>query len=136
LSPLVIHSKGDGKWIAAPPTGLPSGSAAVWVSAPGEVYVIDGVSVVHMKPGGSWVKEDTGPRGALEALSAIWGSSPTNILMATDGGHLLHSKGDGRWFSELIDPATPDLFVMGIWGTSESNVYLLYRGGVLHGQAQ
>jgi hypothetical protein len=134
LAGVVIHNKGDGKWIAEDP-GLTSTALDIWAAGPEDVYVVGSGEVIHRKTDGKWVKEPL-DRGNAGGLLCIWGSGGSDIFVGGPTGLLFRSKGDGKWVPETIDVFPPNTKVFSIWGTSDRNVYLQTRVGVFHGTPQ
>lgn len=99
-------------------------ATAAWaVGFDGGAFVYDG-SV----PGARWMASNSRTRAAL---SAVWGSSPSDVWAVGERGTIVHTaKGEGGW-----TPASPatDRDLHGVWGTSPTNVWAVGDDGtVLH----
>ncbi|HXU81447.1 MAG TPA: hypothetical protein VN914_08615 [Polyangia bacterium] len=134
LSGLVIHSKGDGKWLSEDP-GLMSNPLGIWAASADEVYVLGSSEVFHRRSDGKWTKEAIALDAATGGLSSIWGSGPKDIYVTASRGFFFHSNGDGAWSREAIT-TNPNVPIASVWGTSAQNVYILAGVGVLHGKPQ
>jgi hypothetical protein len=104
-------------------------TAQVWIAAQGAINSPQTVSVTYSVaavPAGGWVVMNS---GTLEQLSAVWGTSATNVFAVGDFGTILHYDG-GRW--SAMNSGTTN-WLHGVWGTSASNVFAVGEGGtILH----
>jgi hypothetical protein len=66
---------------------------------------------------------------AIAGLSAVWGTSATNVYVATTAGGIEHST-DGTTFTAQTSSATGAIFWM--WGSGPTDVYAVGQDGVLH----
>ena len=96
-----------------------------WADASSPFAVVVGqAGVVMESTGGDWqiVATDT-----EEALTGVWGSSPTNIFAVGTGGVILRRTGAG--WSQMASPTTNAL--LDVWGRSETEVYAVGVNGTI-----
>jgi hypothetical protein len=114
----ILRSSGNGEW-----TSLASGTKrdlfAVFAIAGAGAWAVGEQGLILRSAGGVWAEETS---GTSDGLTAIWGSSATD-LYAGGGlgvGLLLHSTGNGKWVEQSGHSGDQ---VTGIWGSSASDVY-------------
>ena len=120
---VILHSTGDGKWLAQS-TGINGTLYAVWGSGASDVYTGGfGNILLHSTGDGTWTPETIPNLGILH----IWGSSASDVYLAYTGsmGNVYHSTGNGTWSAETIGGSSSE--IGGVWGTSATNVY--FAGG-------
>jgi hypothetical protein len=76
--------------------------------------------------GVSWQQLST---GITEDLTAVWGSSATDVYAVGDNGTIIHSADGSTWSIPLASDTTENL--TGIWGSSSGDVYAIGRSGVI-----
>jgi hypothetical protein len=121
--PYVINATLRGVW----------GSSGKDVFAVGTVdlgKIVDGVtyfnprSIILHYNGTDWSVMDN---GSTEALSAVWGSSGSDVYAVGEHGAMLHYNGTS-W--AVMDSGTND-HLAGIWGNSGSDVYAVGSNGII-----
>jgi len=122
---LIFHSTGTGSWTQET-SGTTDLLRGVWGSSANDVYAIGQESgiILHSSGNGTWTTQWTGPD-----VYAIWGSSPTNVLVGGGYGFELTSGGNGVWGSPEVIPTGS---ILGFWGTSATDVFAVTFGAVLH----
>jgi len=108
----------------------------VWGFVGGPVFAVGANGTILRRSGSTWVQmpypgtED----GGLPTLRAIWGSSPTDILVCGDATlanrAMLHF--DGTEWRQCDDDPTD---AYGIWGSSADDVFLVGFKGIFHSTA-
>jgi len=125
----LLHSTGDGVWVAINPTASGMNYRGIWGSAANDVYIVaadgsgDNATFLHSTGNGSWVV-DAAPTEMLD----IWGSSANDIWAVGQFGAIMHSTGGNVW-DRVDSPTTSDL--QAIWGTSNVNAYAVGSDGAI-----
>jgi hypothetical protein len=81
----IVHSRGDGRWTIQQTFGGQTGATAVWGAGPNAVFVgtFDG-RILRSGGDGRWVSQTIDPAAtAYRDVLAIWGTSPSNVYVAT-----------------------------------------------------
>jgi len=111
----------------------------VWGFAGGPVFAVGANGTILRANGMNWLKmpfpANPGTESTvLPTLRAIWGTSPTDILVCGDalgGNHaMLHYDGV-QWRQCDDDP----MDAYGIWGTSTDDVFMVGFDGIFHSTA-
>jgi hypothetical protein len=117
-------------WAHVTVPGSPlDGHASLWGSGSRDVWTTGGptggtVSVLARFDGASWAVRE---RRAI-GLSAVWGTSASNVWMAGDSSAILHY--DGAAWSAVSVPTGPALY--DLWGTAADDVWASGWARMLH----
>jgi hypothetical protein len=120
-SNFILHTTGDGEWEHQP---LPAGytSKDIWGTGATEVLAVVGNGAIRSEGTGSWEIDGTAPNSNVG--SALWGSSPTDLYLATSFANaptIYHSVGDGTWRPQA---GSPEVTLLDIWGTGPDHIYV------------
>jgi hypothetical protein len=137
-APFTMHYDGS-EWKL---TTYPEGSRryfAVWSSGPhvfiagfepGEAGEAHKTFIRYSSNGGETWDESVVPEAQGLQPRGLWGTSPSNLYMATTGGMVLQFNGVS-WHRQMAGDRADFL---GIWGTSAEHVFAVGTGGsILHG---
>ncbi|MDF2692356.1 MAG: hypothetical protein K0S65_739 [Labilithrix sp.] len=105
--------------------------AAIWGSAPNDVWAVGTVGTIAHYDGTSWAAT---PSGTNQSLQGIWGSSATDIWVTSTPGVILHGTGwqNGSATWTLSAPPIADYatvtasrgkLIPAVWGSSASDVF-------------
>ena len=109
----------------------------MWGADPEDVIAVGGyryqigpkageMAALHLAGDGSWVPRDPGLRGEL---TAVWGTSGSNVFATASDGRILHYGGTS-WMVMARPQALP---LNGIAGRSPTDVYAVGdRGSIIH----
>jgi hypothetical protein len=112
----------------------------VWGFAGGPVFVVGTNGTILQLIGSAWVQMPFPANpgtddGVLPSLRAVWGSSPTDVLVCGEGtwanSAMLHFDGT-QW--RQCD-SVPTVNAHGLWGTGPDDVFLVGFDGIFHSQA-
>jgi hypothetical protein len=129
-SNFMLHSTGDGSWVHQP---APSGMTFedVWGTGAASVYAASADGVV-LAQGGVWdFANGQSVTGGTAAAASIWGSSATDLYLATSYANrptIYHSSGDGSWRAQAESPKVSLLRISGsgpnrIYAAGDTSVY-------------
>jgi photosystem II stability/assembly factor-like uncharacterized protein len=116
-----IHSAdGGASWTNV---STPSRSAMAILGFPsGDVYILGAAELAHTIDGGITWDTITPPTGG-DMMSAVWGSSASELYVAGASGLILRTSNGGMTWTATIGPST---FLNGVGGTSNgSDVYIV-----------
>jgi len=129
----------DGKVWTQMPTPTNEILLDVWGFSGGPVFAVGANGTILRLAGSTWVQipfpANPGTADStLPTLRAIWGASPTDILVCGEGtlqNHaMLHFDGS-EWRQCGDDPTS----AYGIWGTSTDDVFVVGFDGIFHSVA-
>jgi hypothetical protein len=119
----ILHSTGDGNWLAQTP-GVTGALLSVWGSGASDVYVGGfGNTLLHSTGDGTWASQSIPQLGVLH----IRGSSASDVYLTYSNsmGNVYHSTGNGTWSAQSIGAASS--IITAVWAVSATSVY--FAGG-------
>jgi photosystem II stability/assembly factor-like uncharacterized protein len=135
----VSHSIDGGGAVWTPKTLDTLGFAAVmegmWGSSTSELYVFGGdrasdevfhAAILHSRDGGATWTRETVP-GDTTSITAMWGSTASDVYAVGKQGAILHSTGSGTWQVQR----TASAGLSGVWGSSATDVYAVGARGLI-----
>jgi hypothetical protein len=85
----LFHSTGNGTWrVQSVPLGDRDYMLSVWALRKDAVYITTGNAVLRSGGDGNWVEQVITPNNPTLNINGIWGTSPTNLYLATYAGVL------------------------------------------------
>jgi hypothetical protein len=123
-----VHSTG-GNWSLMP--GAPGGNA-LWGASASDVFLVRGVPAsgwgIYHYDGATWTQM-TAP-GTPRALTAIWGTSVSDIYAVGASATVLHY--DGTSWQAVTTPASATVTFNGVWASAGDDVYLAGLSGNIY----
>jgi adhesin/invasin len=135
-----LHYDGRGGWTPPIPTGTSAPLLAMWGSSASDIYIVGFNGVVlhfdgqHVTPI-TLPNLTTEPNEAIEALGAVWGSSPNDVWIGggLSAGDVWHFDG-ASWTKHTLwnIAGSTGQGVNGLWGTSSSDIWAVGEGSAYH----